>query len=542
MCEECGRIAHPVTCLHLPQHLADASYTYSWRSDPRCDRGTHPYCVAHLPERTGPSYWFCSHCFENDKLAARFERGECHSIRRAIPFKPSAPKHKPETAVAPAESAVVPTHLKVPDPVSHYKPSAYQPPFLRHIPEPSAPSIAEYSPDDRFFDGQLSLAEADNRQCCPSQADADLFMQCYKTAFEKADEEKSEQLARYTDVNNSAKPPAIRYLRIGDYEINTWYMAPYPEEYCQHATLYLCQYCLKYMNSSFLALRHKIYCQNLCLLAKIFLDHKTLYYDVEPFLFYVMTENDEQGCQFVGYFSKEKRSPSGYNLSCIMTLPTHQRKGYGQYLIDFSYLLSKREGKVGSPEKPLSDLGALSYRSYWRTVVLEALMDAEDEQSISIKDLSKQTSMTPDDVITTLQYQDMLVRIPGKGYTLRLDKDSMRMQLAKQAAKRYPRIKPALLQWVPYTPNPLLTPSSGSQTTSRRTSLERHAVPPDAGSQNGRRPAVVVSLIDEDNDDNNDDRGGENVNSNGNSDDTPFADRDGDGDVTMADEAVDVVH
>lgn len=32
-----------------------------------------------------------------------------------------------------------------------------------------------------------------------------------------------------------------------------------------------------------------IYCQNLCLLAKLFLDHKTLYYDVEPFLFYVMT-------------------------------------------------------------------------------------------------------------------------------------------------------------------------------------------------------------------------------------------------------------
>ena len=68
-----------------------------------------------------------------------------------------------------------------------------------------------------------------------------------------------------------------------------------------------------------------------------------------------------------------------------MTLPTHQRKGYGQYLIDFSYLLSKREGKVGSPEKPLSDLGALSYRSYWRTAILEALMDTSDQQSISIK-------------------------------------------------------------------------------------------------------------------------------------------------------------
>lgn len=48
----------------------------------------------------------------------------------------------------------------------------------------------------------------------------------------------------------------------------------------------------------------KLYCQNLCLLAKLFLDHKTLYYDVEPFLFYVLTLNDEYGCHVVGYFSK----------------------------------------------------------------------------------------------------------------------------------------------------------------------------------------------------------------------------------------------
>lgn len=82
-------------------------------------------------------------------------------------------------------------------------------------------------------------------------------------------------------------------------------------------------------------MRVQIYCQNLCLLAKMFLDHKTLYYDVEPFLFYVMTEVDEGGARFVGYFSKEKRSPH-FNVSCIMTLPVRQRKGWGNLLIDFS--------------------------------------------------------------------------------------------------------------------------------------------------------------------------------------------------------------
>jgi hypothetical protein len=82
--------------------------------------------------------------------------------------------------------------------------------------------------------------------------------------------------------------------------------------------------------------KNKMYCQNLCLLAKMFLDHKTLYYDVEPFLFYILTESSQMGCHFVGYFSKEKKSSLGYNLSCIMTLPSYQRNGYGQFLIDFS--------------------------------------------------------------------------------------------------------------------------------------------------------------------------------------------------------------
>ena len=46
------------------------------------------------------------------------------------------------------------------------------------------------------------------------------------------------------------------------------------------------------------------YCQHLCLLAKNFLDHKTLHVDVEPFHFYVLTTWDAFGAHVVGYFSK----------------------------------------------------------------------------------------------------------------------------------------------------------------------------------------------------------------------------------------------
>ncbi|KAI9726477.1 MAG: hypothetical protein M1828_001299 [Chrysothrix sp. TS-e1954] len=331
------------------------------------------------------------------------------------------------------------------------------------------------------YGGILSEAEADTVKTFPQPEDRKKF----EDARLKAEEgwKRKSQNATKPEVSrpqkSSGSASRVKSINFGGYEIDTWHDAPYPEEYSQSRVLYLCEFCLKYMNSDFVAWRHKlkcpakhppgdeiyrdgqlsffevdgrknpVYCQNLCLLAKLFLGSKTLYYDVEPFLFYIMTENDEFGCHFVGYFSKEKRPSSLNNVSCILVLPIHQRRGFGHLLIDFSYLLTRVEQKTGSPEKPLSDMGLVSYRSYWRLILCYQLLNQKGPLSIS--NISDNTGMTADDIVCALEGLRALVRDPvTKEYALRLDYAYFQEYISRYDAKGYMKLSAECLIWVPY--------------------------------------------------------------------------------------------
>ena len=77
-------------------------------------------------------------------------------------------------------------------------------------------------------------------------------------------------------------------------------------------------------------------------MSKLFLDHQTLFFEVELFQFFVVTENNSRlGVRnIVGYFCRDRVMCDDYNLACIMVLPPFQRKGYGKFMIAFSYFMS----------------------------------------------------------------------------------------------------------------------------------------------------------------------------------------------------------
>ncbi|GME73642.1 unnamed protein product [[Candida] boidinii] len=246
-----------------------------------------------------------------------------------------------------------------------------------------------------------------------------------------------------TSTSELAKVRNFSKVIIGNHVVEPWYFSPYPVELTEEDELYICDFSLQYFGSkkqferfrSKCTLKHppgneiyrddyvsffeidgrkqRTWCRNLCLCCKLFLDHKTLYYDVDPFLFYCMTRRDELGHHLVGFFSKEKESADNYNVACILTLPQYQRHGYGKLLIQFSYFLSKQEGKVGSPEKPLSDLGLLSYRAFWADTISSLLIENSITE-ISIDEISSMTAMTTTDILHTLQTMNMLKYYKGQ--------------------------------------------------------------------------------------------------------------------------------
>lgn len=130
--------------------------------------------------------------------------------------------------------------------------------------------------------------------------------------FSKADEiEKLRTGGSMTQSHGEiSRVKNLNRIQIGGHEVEAWYFSAYPKEYAHIPVLYICEMCLSFYPSPMMLGRHRVkctlhhppgneiyrhddisfyeidgrrqktWCRNLCLLSKMFLDHKTLYYDV----------------------------------------------------------------------------------------------------------------------------------------------------------------------------------------------------------------------------------------------------------------------
>lgn len=134
-----------------------------------------------------------------------------------------------------------------------------------------------------------------------------------------------------------------------------------------------------------------------------------MFFDVVSFKYYLLVYTPpptgslpQQKSQIIGFFSKEKMSWDNNNLACILIFPPWQRKGLGKILMGVSYELSKRENRLGGPEKPLSELGKKGYTRFWEARIARVVLGMKAKTTMTVGDIAEACWMLSEDMVTVL--------------------------------------------------------------------------------------------------------------------------------------------
>jgi histone acetyltransferase MYST1 len=305
-------------------------------------------------------------------------------------------------------------------------------------------------------------------------------------------------LSTFSATASASQPRAhiksVRGVQLGkSVVLKAWYPSPYPEMVsCVNAYVKLCDTCLSYFRTSDELSRHwnycsfshppgleiyrddsseisvfeidgeayNGYCERLLLLAKLFLKEKrafsqdaSQYAQVRTFYFYVVCRWDQElsgRANIVGYFSKLKNTARESNiLSCILTLPHQQRKGFGSFLIDLAYEMGRIEGRVGSAERPLSELGRLSFYPYWMKKLVPHLeRTLSGSKTVSISDLGLKSGIIADDVAEVLKHYGLLKEWATTGVVVVCNEEILKDH-AKGSSSKGVIFDPKKLHWTP---------------------------------------------------------------------------------------------
>lgn len=169
--------------------------------------------------------------------------------------------------------------------------------------------------------------------------------------------------------------------------------------------------------------RHELFCQNLALFGKLFLDDKSVYYNVKAFDFYILYGYDVHDDEIAGSILRKRLKPMGFfskevnsweadnNLACICIFPPYQRLGLGSLLIEFLYALAgATPGQTWlGPEFPLSPYGKVAYLGYWsKRLAFVLLNDFRGRDSVTLAELASRTGFRKDDILFTLECMEVL--------------------------------------------------------------------------------------------------------------------------------------
>ena len=128
------------------------------------------------------------------------------------------------------------------------------------------------------------------------------------------------------------------------------------------------------------------------------------------------------------------------NLACILVFPPWQRKGFGKILMGISYELSKREGRIGGPEKPLSELGRKGYLRYWEARVASTILGIRAKTTLSVDQIATECWMLVDDVMFALKEMGVLeLRKKGNGNVM-INKGAVRDWVASKGLDLKPPV------------------------------------------------------------------------------------------------------
>ncbi|KAG9409462.1 hypothetical protein AC1031_019721 [Aphanomyces cochlioides] len=148
-----------------------------------------------------------------------------------------------------------------------------------------------------------------------------IFASFKRKKVQEVEEKPDDLKAKFIemDAENKRQMQQVPCVEFGRFEIKTWYPSPYPKAFYPHDKLFVCESCLGYTSTKRLLEHHRadecdlakkrppgrkvydeklkdsstltlievdgktdaLYCQNLCLFAKLFMDQKTLYFDIK---------------------------------------------------------------------------------------------------------------------------------------------------------------------------------------------------------------------------------------------------------------------